>query len=74
MAFIHPACGRVHPEGAVTCEQSRQMIEKRGQEIDHEVGHHSETCNCPNPREHVLKLRHERNAPEPWPRIIGAST
>lgn len=41
MAHIH-SCGRVHPPGAVTCEQARQMIEKRGREIEHRVQHHGE--------------------------------
>jgi hypothetical protein len=39
MAYVH-TCGQVHPEGAVTCEQARKAIAKRGREIQHEMDHH----------------------------------
>ena len=73
MAHVH-SCGRIHPPGAVTCDQARQMIEKEAAEFLHELGHHGETCNCPHPREHVLKLRQERrDRREPSPRLYHAS-
>jgi len=63
MVWIHPACGRVHPPGAVTCEQARKMIEQRGREIEHEMAHHRvDHPDCPDVHIHVIRLRHEREA------------
>lgn len=79
MAWIHPPCGRVHPEGAITCEQARQMIEKRGRGIEHEMTHHrGKHPHCIDPYTCIIRERHRqeeerRERQEPWSGIIGAS-
>lgn len=65
MARICPGCGHVHPEGAVTCERAREMIDQFSRELEHDIRHHQETCpGCPDPRRHVLNLRRLREKRE----------
>jgi len=63
LAYVCPQCRQVHPEGAVSCAHARELIDKRGQEIKHEMDHHRiEHPDCPDAYTHVIRLRHEREA------------
>ncbi len=55
MAFKCLNCHRVHPEGAVTCKQAREMIAQRVEEIKHKMSHHKEDHpGCPDSNTHVV--------------------
>ena len=59
MAFKCQNCGRVHPKGAVSCDQAREMIAKRGRDIDHRITHHKETHRgCSDPYNCVIREDH----------------
>jgi len=67
MAVICSICGKVHYQGAITCEQS----EKLHQEFLREVEHHKMHCEgCPNPEAHVRNLKASKKRTPP---IFGAT-
>lgn len=73
MAYVCPRCNQVHPKGAVTCGQAKQMIDKYVRELNDDIRHHLETCTgCPNPEGHVLNLRRLRERRNPKDFVVGA--
>ena len=62
MAYVCPSCHRVHPKGAVGCEQAREMIDRDVREFRQKVIAHKQVCDCPDPEGHVRKR--ERGDPK----------
>lgn len=60
MAWLPPCCGRIHPEGAINCEDAKEIIEKQGDEMKMRIIAHQENCDCPSAEEHLRKRDQEK--------------
>ena len=59
-------CGRVHPRGAISCAQAKELIDKGIAEMNARIAVHRDTCHgCPDAYQHVMNIRNLDN-PIPW--------
>lgn len=64
MAYVCGKCQTVHPPGAVSCEDARNIGEAAVKDFKRKVRRHKKGClGCPDPEQHVENIERIQNPP-----------